>query len=442
MDETRKAAAGAQGFVSKPQFARMVAVTMLLFGVFVANFFYWIDFTLSRELSGFAFSPFGYTVDHPKVVVLSFGVLFTGLILLASAACWMQLPRIQYLAAAFAVFLVVWAVARLGLSDTNMLIELSRESTWWSVMLGRPSPQSQMEPDVWSQLSFETVFDRVYSCWYYLGLGWYAALVTSLGAMVGARAAGRAFRWRGALATVAVAGLILALSLVRPIEAQRSFTAGVRAQTLGEAARAINDFRRAVRIDRWYAMNPRVYERIGALQAGRGQTDQPEYNVYLAERLFANNQFSATIGDLPTAIASYERLASRSDDLGAVARIRVNDLRLILGWHLVQGGAFGQALQVLEQVSRDDPNNWLAPYYLGVVYPTMSRYQDLKEVTQRFLERCGDPLIIGILYANLGDAETWLGNYDAAHQAYYQSYYQDYMFNSRGATAASGPGVQ
>jgi hypothetical protein len=71
----------------------------------------------------------------------------------------------------------------------------------------------------------------------------------------------------------------------------------------------------------------------------------------------------------------------------------------------------------------------------------VGRYQDLKRVSEDYLSRCSDALMTGLLYNNLGDAENWLGNPGAAHYDYYLSYHIDYTFNTRGASASSGPGV-
>jgi tetratricopeptide (TPR) repeat protein len=412
-----------------------------LTGIFVANFFYWVNFTLSKELFGFSYSIFGYRLDHPLLVPLSFGVLASIPLLIGAFAALFHWPRTQYWAGGLGLIVALWAGCQVVAGDGNLLFQLSRQSDWWSIINGLPSSQSQMEPSIWPVLNFETLYDRIYTGWYYLGVGWYATLFTAIGLMAGAIAVAPRERLRLGAATAVAALLIIVASLIRPVLAQKAFVDGLQYQTEGRPDLALDSFRRAIALHRWYALNPRVYQRIGAVYAVLHQTNQPEYKAYLAERLFAEDQLQASVGDIPHAITLYDQLATMPGDFGAVARVRANDMRLVLGWHLFQGGAFGQAVITWDQVLRNDHYSWLAAFYAGMGYPTVARYQDLKAVTQDYLSRCGDPLLIGVLYNNLGDAEGWLGNHDAAHNDYYLSYHIDYSFNTRGASASAGPGV-
>jgi tetratricopeptide (TPR) repeat protein len=427
--------------VSTEQISRLCGFAGVLFGIFLANFFYWANFTLSKDLPGYGYSIFGYHLDHPRVVILSFGVIISILMLIGGIACLMHWPRLQYFVGCLAVVFTVWAGCRIVLNDANLLLQLSRQTDWWSLMNGSPIAESQMEPDVFPVLSFETLYDRIFSGWTYLGLGWYAALATGLGLIAGAFAADRRERLRLGTATAVACALMIAFSLARPIASQAAFARGVAYQAEGKYAQSLAAFRRAMVLDRWYGLNPRVYQRMGSIYAAMRETGQPEYKVYLAERLFAEDQLQASVGDIPRAIRLYDELITQPGDFGEIARIRANDMRLVLGWHLFQAGAFGQAVTQWDQVLRNDHYNWLAAYYVGMGYPTVGRYQDLKRVSEDYLSRCSDALMTGLLYNNLGDAENWLGNPGAAHYDYYLSYHIDYTFNTRGASASSGPGV-
>lgn len=426
--------------MSNQQFSRLSGFVGVLVGIVIVNYFYWVKFTLSKELLGFSYSIFGYRLDHPKVVILSFGVIATVLMLIGAFSCLFHWPRTQYLAGCLTLVLAVWVACRVMVGDANLLFQLSRQSDWWTVLNGLPNPKSQIEPAIWPELNFETLYDRIYSGWYYLGIGWYATVFTALGLMAGAFAVDRRERWRLGIATALASVTVIVFAVARPVFSQNAFAEGLRYQTEGNFDQAIAAFRRAMALDRWYGINARVYQRIGAVYAAMQQTDRPEYKAYVAERLFAEDQLQASIGDIPRAIVLYDQLESMPGDFGKAARFRADDMRLVLGWHLFEGGAIGQAVTVWDKVLENDPHSWLAAYYLGLGYPALGRYQDLKKVTQDFLSRCSDPLLIGVLLNNLGDAETWLGNLNAGHEDYYLSYHIDYSSNSRAASASSGPG--
>ena len=145
-------------------------------------------------------------------------------------------------------------------------------------------------------------------------------------------------------------------------------------------------------LDSWYSWNPRIYERTGAAYASLGEMSHPECKIYEAERIFAANQGTAFVGNLPDAIDLYDSIVSAPGSIGAVATMRAGDLRVLYGLHLFQVGAFGSAVAQWETALRNDDHNWLAAYYLGRGYPTVNRYQDLIRVSRQFADQCGDPL--------------------------------------------------
>jgi tetratricopeptide (TPR) repeat protein len=402
--------------------------------------FRWVDFSLSRELYGYAFSIFGYAREHPSFIAGSFGVIAAVLFIAGAAAIILRKPNIQCTVATALFVILEWAYLRLSLGDSNLLVELLRQSNSWLIIVGLPAPSATVEPGVWHHLYFDTIADRLVLGWYYLGLGWYVALIATAYLFVnGVRELSRRLVGRILTVFLACTLILVAFFLYGPVRAEQAFVAAVRKQSEGRPMEAIELYRQAMDLDTWYSWNPQIYGRIGQAYASLGRTDTPEYAIYDAERIFAQNQGKAFIGDLPYAIDQYELVASAGGKIGVVARMRADDIRLTYGLHLFQVGAFGSAVREWESVLRTEPYNWLAAYYVGLGYPSLNQYPSLLEVSQRFLAECGDPVAIGIFSNRLGDAHTRLGDLDTAHRDYFKSYHIDYTRNRAGISALVGP---
>jgi hypothetical protein len=416
---------------------RAIAIVVLICALLS---FRWVAFALSRGLAGSALPLFESVRPDEPWVLCSFGAVVAALLLLSVAAVLLAKPRVECALGAAAFILLEWAYLRLSVGDTRLLLEAFRQSDWWLIIAGSPPRTAVVDPAVWRQLYFDTLSDRLFSGWQYLGLGWYAGLTAALCAFVGGASALGA-RSAARIGTIAVASaMALALVyLIRPIMAQQDFGVAMRTQTEGRALDAVELYRRAIALDSWYSWNPRIYERIGAAYASIGQTSHPEYKIYEAERIFAANQGTAFVGNLPDAIELYDSIVSIPGSIGAVATMRGTDLRVLYGLHLFQVGAFGSAVGQWETALNNDDQNWLSAFYLGRGYPTVNRYQDLIRVSRKFADQCGDPLAAGVFYNSLGDAYSAIGEFAAAHQAYFNSYHVDYIRNRPGLSALVGP---
>ena len=402
--------------------------------------FRWIDFPLSDRLSGVDFACFGNSLAHPGFTPWSFGALAIVLVALVAAACLIGNRRAQCAGAAALMIVSIWAYLRFALGDANLLLAALRESDWWLIIIGQPPPNAIVEPTVWRQFYLDTIPGRLFSASHFLGLGWYAGLIAGLCAFFPAIRALHAHKARGVIGAAVASTLLLAsIYLYRPLMAQWFFRAAVRSQVNGDANAAITSYSKAAALDDWVALNPKTYARIGEAYASLGRTDTSEYQLSEAENIVARNQGKMFIGDLPSAVDTYESLAREDGPLAMVAAMRENDVRLVYGLHLFQNGAFGAAVAQWETVLKAEPANWAAAYYLGLGYPTVNRFDDLRRVSERFARECRDPLAIGIFYNRLGDAHTKMGDYSSAHQAYYDSYRLDYTRNRYGISGLVGP---
>jgi len=418
-----------------------VAVLMLCIPAILAT--HWITFPLGTDLQGMGFSIFAYAPNHQHLVVFSFGVIASLMLALAAFACACDKPTGLYWAGSAMLLVVLWSWLRISVLDPGLLIELARQSETRRAVDGYAvrylAPNYAIEPTVWLTIAFDTVADRLIAGWYFMALGWY--IVGGFGAglwFAGIKMTGGRDAFRPALIAVIVAVAVITLAVVHPLMAEREISAAARADARGDIRTAVADYRAAMRLDGWYAANLRIYQRIGALDASMGRNATPEYAIYYAEQLAAQNVAPATIGELPAAIAIYERLGAGTSRLSALARMRAADLLARYGLHLQQCGAFGAAVQAWERALKLRPDMWLASFYLSNGYQIAGRYQDAANAAAR-LTASSDPSFLGHDYSNLGDANFRNGNFAAGHVDYYNSYYLDYIFNRRGMSSLIGP---
>jgi len=402
--------------------------------------FRWVNFTLDADLYGFAFSIFGYAPRHPQIIFASFGVAAALILAAAAVACAANTPGLCASLGSLLVLVMFWAYLRVAVGDAQLLVALARQSDWWLIIAGHPQPFARVEPGVWSQLAFDTLSDRLISGWYYLGLGWYFAVISGLLIAVWPVASGQVTRtWAGVVTMVVSIVLLTAGSLLKPALAQRSFVSAVNFEAAGDLLEAKEEYRNAVDLDPWYALNSRIYERMGALDAASGRIDTPEYKVYQAERIFARNQGTGSVWELDSAVLDYDSVAETSGTIAVAAKMRAGDMRVLYGMHLFQDGAFGSAVALWNAALIHEPDNWLAAYYLTLGYPAVNGYRDLAELCERFLVRCRDPLTTGVFYNSLGAAQIEIGEKDAGHRNFYTSYKDDYLNNRAAITSLIGP---
>jgi hypothetical protein len=401
--------------------------------------FRWINFTLDKDLYGFGFAISGYSPTHPSFCIGSFGVLAAAILLAAAIAYALDIPLICYCSGFLLLLVMFWAYLRVAVGDAPLLIALARQSDWWLIIAGHPRPTARLEPGVWSQLPFDTLCDRLISGWYYLGLGWY------LGVFVGIAVLSRGVATHYVRLSVAasmsgtIIGLLAVVFLSKPILAERRFISAMNLESRGQLLRAKDQYRKTMSLDSWYALNSRLYERIGALDEALGQRSSLEYRIYEAEQIFAGNQSAGSIGQLDLAIKYYDSVAETDGLIATAAKMRAADLRIWYGAQLFHDGSFGSAVALWTAALNREPDNWVAAYYLTLGYPTINGYRNLEELSERFLLRCRDPLTVGMFYNSLGMAQMQLGQTEASRRSFYASYHYDYLSNRTAVMSLIGP---
>ena len=426
--------------MSRATIDRWTGFSAILLCVPLVLIFRWVNFVLSDHLYGGAFSLFGYTPIHPHFTFASFGVIAAAILMLAAMFCALRRPLWQCLMAGALFLLLAYAYLQVAVGDPRLAIEAARQSDWFLWIVAGQSPGNHPETELWQKLAFDTVGDRLYTGWFYLGLGWYLGLLAAIAMFVAAaRSIDTRYARRIATLTLLSTAALAVLLLVRPFRAERAFEVAAQAQADARYEYAITSYGDAMRMDSWYGLNPRIHERIGAAYTILQRVNEPDAVVYRSELTIDRYREDAATGDLPRAIADYDLLSTRDDAIGIIARWRAADVGVIYGLHLFQGGAFGPAVRAWEQVLQKDPDNWQAAYYLTMGYPQVGRYREMAAVSQRFIDHCADPVALGAFYLALGDAQTWMGTFGTGHEAYYKSYYYDYSFNPRGLSSLSNP---
>jgi len=135
----------------------------------------WLFGPLAAGVNGLHFSLLGGSSSSPTIA--SFGVLSVGLILVAAAAFHLERPKLAAAAGAGLLIVALLALLKFSISDPVLLTRLANETDWTQALhpfLNKYFPNTfRKEPGLWNELSFDTLFDRLYSGWYFLALTWY-----------------------------------------------------------------------------------------------------------------------------------------------------------------------------------------------------------------------------------------------------------------------------
>jgi tetratricopeptide (TPR) repeat protein len=328
--------------------------------------------------------------------------------------------------------------------SSGLLAQLAHQTVWlrkaYSFDVTFLPRNAATEASLWKQFSFDTVWDRFITGWYFMGVGWMFTVVAGFAIFLTAIKilGGHAARRASALTIVGFLA-VTSLMMYGPIAAQRALASATRADALGNSEKAIADYRRAMRLDGWWAENLALRVRIGEIETGLGRTATPESGIFRAEYMVGESQAPGTIGQLPAAIQIYRELIKEDGSLRALAMARAAEIETDYGANLLNDGAFGAANEVWKSALVLDPQMWLAKYYLSRGYYFAGCYREAAATTRQALQVTADPRLLGDLYSNLGDALTRMGQLDDGHLAYAAAYKFDYMTNFRGIDSLVGP---
>jgi tetratricopeptide (TPR) repeat protein len=400
----------------------------------------WVAFTLSKQITGMHLSILGYVPHHQGSALLSFGLAAALLFALAALAYSRRHWRVLTATGAVMLLIALLAVLQVAFLHSILLKELLDEETQakGAAQFERrylPTNAGSEASDAIGikGLATERVWDRFLGAWYFMGFGWYVAVVGGLCIFLcgACRIPSTRDRARILTATAFAATVLVFVCSGKPLLAHLALVRGQEAESKGHPDKAIREYREALRLDGWFAINIDVYKRIGAIDFNFGRTDTLEYGIYHAELMLSENNY-------PAAIAEYQRLLETADELSEFLKRRTFEIWTNYGVQLYQAGAVGVAVTAWQSLLAQDPVQWLAVFCLSTAYFDTGRYQESIDLIQSLLKGLADPQLRANLSSNMGDAYTRLGNFQQARLAYRYSYFIDNALNWRALESLVG----
>jgi tetratricopeptide (TPR) repeat protein len=409
---------------------------------------HWVALTISDRISGLHAPLLGYVVGKPGglvSLVLSWGAAAAVLLLAAAVTYSRKHWRCLAISGAGLLLLCLAGLLQLAFCEADLLKEVGDEELdfvaiqqfenhYLPINYGKEASNAQ-GPEV--ATSIVTAWDRVVTARFFMGRGWYLTLGAGIGAFFYAKKRLTDRRQRSLLVKVTLLAafcLWIGFSL-RPTIAEITVAHGQDAEAKGQPDLAIARYRRAMRLDKWYAIHTDLYQRIGAIDFNFGRTDTIDYGIFFAELMVSQN-------NLTGAVQQYERLIPRAEKISAqladVVKTREADIWTLLGKELYAHAAIGAAVQAWENAVAKDQSQWLATFGLCRGYFETGRYQRSVDWITSVIKRVRDPETRANLESNLGDAYTRLDELALAHLAYRRSYLIDYVLNWRGLSDLIG----
>jgi tetratricopeptide (TPR) repeat protein len=399
---------------------------------------HWVAFTISNRVSGLHAPLLGYVGGKSGNPLLSYGVLCAVLILFSAVAYSRKHWRGLAVIGAILMLVCFAGLLQVAYAEPDLLKELGDEETEFTV---RQEFQNKFLPINFGKEASNahgsvvandivTAWDRVVAARYFMGRGWYLAFVIGIAAFFYAKKHIRERRERALVvrAVLLAAACLAIVFSIRPIVAQITVARGLEAEARGDVNLAIARYRRAMRIDGWFAIRPDLYQRIGAIDFNFGRSDTVECHVFFAELWASQKNYSSAIVSLQQAAPKSEQI---SRDLGQLVRKRQADIWTEYGGTLYATGSVGAAIPAWERALALDDDQWVAGYCLSRAYFETGRYSESVALIQRMIKGLRDPEVRADFDSTLGDDYTRLNELALAKLAYRRSYLIDYVLNWR-----------
>ncbi len=376
-----------------------------------------------------------YSPDAVRFHALSFGDAAALLCAVGAFAFVFGKQRLLCLAGAALIWLSTVAILKVACTDGSLLAalasELDQQQSATAFAQAALPVNSGALPSLWPHLTLDTIADRLIASWSFARFGCWLPLFLGLAAI--AAGAENGGGWRMAGLTFGGAAILLVAGAAGPVLAGALTERARVAEAHGEPDRAIALYRRALALDAWTARELDIYQRIGAIDASFARTGTFEFGIYHAE-------LASTQIDLTKSIAEITALIPRANEpLAGVLRRRAAGLLAQHARLLHAAGAYGAAIGECQAALRLDPPAVVPAYYLSREYYLIGAYRDGVALTEKTLARIDDPIVRANLFANIGDAQTRLGEFQEAKVAYRRSFDLDYLLNLRALSALNGP---
>lgn len=414
------------------------AVGLLCMGLVLI--LHWVAFTIGKEIPGLHARILGYAGDDAGHQFLTWGLLAALLFAVATWSYSQKYWRTLSLAGAVLLLVCLSSLLQVAYGMPALLKDLADEEANWVTMQRfqtrflpstlRLEESNSTGPQIAS--SIQTVWDRLVAARYFMGMGWYLTVVVGLLSFFYALPRlVRVDRSRLIKGSLLMAACLCAVFIARAAAAHVLVTWGQVAEARGQGQLAIERYRRAMRLDRWFAIHTDLYQRIGQIDATHGRSETVDYGIYLSELWFSQGNFIEGIAEL-------ERVIPKSGSLAPVLVQRESEMWESYGSSLYNQHAIAAAIPAWQSALAKDPKAWSAGFGLTRAYFEMGRYDESAALGQKLLKNVRDPVLIAELESDVGDALLRLGDVGKAHLFYRSSYLIDFVYNWRALSALVG----
>jgi hypothetical protein len=406
------------------------------FLVFCSILLKWIQFPLSKNLSGLQLPLLRNVELMAHVYLLSFGVLGLGVLIVGLVLLRLS-GSLLALAAAILITLCVVVPCQIAFQQPALLRRLTGEdqeigliTTFSKTYL--PSNLGPVE-DTPNRLVLYTAWGRFLAACSFLRVGWYCFGFGSLLVAAYSISRLRGERMLTVLALICLPVGALVILVTPPLIGQHYFTGASLAKAQGDNERAISDYQKAMRWDRWHAQNIDTYATIGELQEQVGFAyGSPERHIRRAIEFKQASEYEL-------AIFEFNRAAEGGGALAVAAKRESVRTRADLGLALYRVGSIGGAVTNWEQALAEDPSQLYVLPYLARGNYDIGRYQAALDVIARLVQVVADhPSILADAYSLDGDCYAKLGRIADARRCYSLSLSTDAIVNTWALTRLAG----
>jgi tetratricopeptide (TPR) repeat protein len=213
-------------------------------------------------------------------------------------------------------------------------------------------------------------------------------------------------------AVVALAVVVGAVQLWRPIVAERYLASSQISETRGAFADAEKDVRRAMSVDEWQRVRPTSFVQLGSLYEKMGLANRPEVFFSRAVDLQAR-------GLIPEALFEYGRAANEGDlQLRRVALIEKARLAARYAGTLYKQGVIGEACRYWLISAEANPEAVNGFFGAARSYHDMADYSVAIKYFEQIFTKTSQPCLIADIANDLGDCWYRLGDSDTARKYY------------------------
>ncbi|MBA3273241.1 MAG: tetratricopeptide repeat protein [Chthoniobacterales bacterium] len=395
----------------------------------------WINFPFSRDVTGVELPLLRGLPPEPHLQLLSYGVV--AIVALGVGLLGQSMSRlVSTLTAGLLLILCTLVPLQVSFQQPATLYRLVAEATELSP-IGTFTKDYQplnrgRDADVprrLSSLGLNTARSRLSTGVSFLAPGWYMFTLGAFLYTAYAIARTNRARTRSLVTFAAIPVVVIALSFVRPLIGEWFYYHAIAAQAQGNNTKALADYRRAMRADRWYSEELAVYAMIGDLAGDFG--DSPERSIYKGDQLREAGQYEA-------AAFAFERATLAPGRLGRVARRAVAQTLFEYGIVLYRAGGIGAAVTNWERALSVDPAMTYVLPYLAQGNFDLSRYQAALDTLDTITRKTSHNTLLANAYSLAGDCYAKLGQDADARRYYRLSLKTDRMDNHWALTGLVG----